>query len=45
MDQLVQTIKKLTIDLSPVYSLVGVIVSSGIVMFAIRKVIKLVNRS
>jgi len=32
-------------DMTPVYSLAGILLSAGVGLFAVRKVIKLMNRS
>jgi len=34
-----------TVNMSPVYALTGTLLTGGIAMFAVRKVIKLMNRS
>ena len=34
-----------TVDMTPVYTLTGTLLTGGVAMFAVRKVIKLMNRS
>ena len=38
-------LSSVTVDLTPVYTLAATIVTAGVGMFAVRKVIKLMNRS
>lgn len=38
-------LSSVSVDLTPVYTLAGTIVTAGVGLFAVRKVIKLMNRS